>query len=806
MLVSLRWLKDYIDVGLEPGELADRLTMVGLEVDSVSEVKPEFTDVVVARILSIRSHPNADKLSLCEVTTGDKNYPIVCGAKNVEVGDIVPLAPVGATIPGGYTIKSSRIRGELSEGMLCSEDELGIGEDATGIMILPEGLSPGEDLATALDLKDIVFDVGITPNRSDCLSIIGVAREVAAITGERLKLPEIVFSEARDDIQEITSVDILGPDLCPRYTARVIKDVKIKPSPRWMRLRLEAVGLRTINNIVDITNFVMMEFGQPLHAFDFRFLEEGRIVVRGAEEGEEFVSLDEKRRVLRVDTLMICDGVKPVAIAGIMGGLNSEVIDETKTVLLESAYFNPSSIRRTSKWLGMSTDSSFRFERGIDPEGVVRASNRAAQLIADLSGGKICRNYIDKYPEKIKTVKNIPLRVKKVNEILGTKVKAGEVRRILKSLEMGVSKSEDGNYLVTPPTFRLDISREIDLTEEIARIHGYDSVVMSLPAISVRSDVSNREKNLENMIRVILTGHGYSEVVNYSFITPESVNILGLNEDDEGRSFVKIKNPLTEDQSIMRTGIVYGLLDTMRKNANVGCFDLKIFEYGKVFIAQEKGELPLEKERIGGLITGVRYDDLWHFKELLSDFYDMKGCVENLLDGLMIRDVEFKSDDKIPFLHLGRSCEVFVGDRKIGFLGEVHPEVLEKMDLKRKAAVFELDFDFLVEHYTERTFYKGIPRFPSSTRDVAFLVSKDMEGGRMLDFALGENEELLEKVAIFDVYDRKGIPDGMKSIALRFTYRSSGRTLTDDEVDNAHDRIIGRIVGLTGAKIRGKED
>ena len=806
MLVSLRWLKDYVDIEAGPEELADGLTMAGLEVESVNEVAPEFSCVVVAKILSIRPHPNADKLTLCEVTTGDKDYPVVCGAKNINVGDIVPLALVGAAIPGGYTIKSSRIRGELSNGMLCSEDELGIGEDATGIMILSKELPVGEDLTAALGLKDTVFDVGVTPNRSDCLSVIGIAREVAAMTGKKLKLPKIVFPEMEEDIEDITSVENLAPDLCPRYTVRVVKNVKIMPSPRWMRLRLEAAGIRAINNIVDITNFVMMEFGQPLHAFDFRFIEDGRILIRSSREGEEFVSLDEKTRSLKADTLMICDGVKPVAIAGIMGGLNSEVRADTEMVLLESAYFNPASIRKTSRWLRMSTDSSFRFERGVDPEGVVRASARAAQLMAELSGGEICKNYIDRYPRRIKKVKNISLRLTKVNEILGSKIKAGEIKKILDSLEMVVSRVEEGKYHVTPPTFRTDISREIDLIEEIIRTHGYDNIPVSFPAVSVKTDVKSKEDILEDKVRTILTGCGYSEVINYSFIAQESADILGLEEDDRGRRFVKIRNPLTEDQSVMRTGLVYGLLDTMRKNANAGCFDLKIFERGRVFAAQEKGKLPLERDMLAGLITGSRYDDLWHFKDLLSDFFDMKGCVENLFDGLMIRDARFKSDTDVPFLHPGKSCGIFVGDRKIGIMGEIHPEVLEKVDLKRKAVIFEIDFDLLAAHYTGKIFCREIPRFPSSMRDVAFLVDEDIEGGSILELIPQESEELLEKAAIFDVYTGQGIPDGMKSLALRFTYRSPDRTLTDDEVDVVHDRIVEKIVGLSNARIRGRNN
>lgn len=804
MLVSFRWLRDYVDIEVAPGELADRLTMVGLEVESVNEIAPEFSGVVVAKILSIRPHPNADKLTLCEVTTGDKNYPVVCGAGNINAGDIVPLALEGATIPGGYTIKSSRIRGELSRGMLCSEDELGIGEDATGIMLLPDKLPLGEDLAVALDLKDTVFDIGVTPNRSDCLSVIGIAREVAAITGKKLKLPEITFRETEEDINNITSVENLVPDLCPRYTVRVIKNVRVMPSPRWMRLRLEACGIRAINNVVDITNFVMMESGQPLHAFDFRYLEEGKIVVRGSQEGEEFVSLDGKTRSLQEGTPMICDGVKPVAIAGIMGGLNSEVRDDTETVLLESAYFNPSSIHRTSKGLGISTEASFRFERGVDPENVLRASARAARLMAELSCGKICKNYIDQYPRRIERAENIPLRLKKVNEIIGSKINAGEIRKILKSLDMEVSKVKTGEYHITPPTFRTDITREIDLVEEIIRVHGYDNIPVSLPTFSVKPCMRSKDSVVEDKLRAILTGHGYFEVINYSFTSPESTDILCLKDVNKGRRFIRIRNPLTEDQSVMRTSLVYGLLETMRKNANVGCFDLKIFEKGKIFIAREKNELPIERNMVAGLVTGLRCADLWH-KGLLSDFYDVKGCLEDLFDGLMITDARFKSDADVPFLHPGKSCKIFSGDGEIGFMGEINPEVLEKMGLKRNTVVFEIDFDALVMHYTGKIFYRDISRFPPCTRDVAFLVDKDVEGGQILDLAPREDEELLEKVAVFDVYEGKGVPEGMKSIALRFTYRSPDRTLTDNEVDHIHGRIVEKIAGSTGAKIRGRD-
>jgi phenylalanyl-tRNA synthetase beta chain len=805
MLVSLRWLRDYIDIEISPEDLAERLTMAGLEVDSIEETTPGFSGVIVSRILSVKPHPGSEKLSICEVATGEETLPIVCGAPNVSEGILVPLATVGATIPGDYTIKRSKIRGELSEGMLCSEEELGIGEDASGIMILPESLKPGEDLASALDLKDIVLDVAITPNRSDCLSIIGIAREVAALTGKKLRYPEIKFAETEEDINSVTSVDILSPELCPRYTARVIKNVKVKPSPSWIRMRLEAVGVRTINNIVDVTNFVMMEFGQPLHAFDFRFLEEGRIVVRGAGEGEEFVSLDEKARILSSDTLMICDGVKPVAVAGIMGGLNSEVIEDTETMLLESAYFNPSSIRKSSRNLAMSTDAAFRFERGIDPEGVIRASDRAAQLIADLSGGTVCKGYIDQYPRKVESFKDILLRVDRVREIIGTEINASKIVDILEGLEMVVKEDKQGNYLITPPTFRVDIEREIDLIEEISRILGYENIPVTLPAISAGSESNDKKKILEGKIREILNGNGYTEVINYSFTTPDSVNILGLGDDDEGRRFVILREPLSEDMSVMRTDLVSALLETMRKNINVGNFNLRIFEIGKIFIANKAGELPDERERLGGLLTGSRYEEEWHSKKDYADFYDLKGCLENIFEMLKIRNVSYESDCEVPFLHPGRSCTVKVDGRILGFLGEIHSGIRKRMDIKDRAIVFELDFSLLADLFSEEMRYRDIPRYPSTSRDVAFLVDNSLESGTILSMALGMREELLENICIFDVYSGKGIPDGMKSLAIRFTYRSPAKTLTDSEVNEAHRRIVENIAEKTGAKIRGME-
>ena len=805
MKVSLRWLKDYVDIDIDTKDLANRLTMAGLEVDSIGPFRPSFEGVVTAKILSVKPHPQADKLSLCEVTTGDRAVPIVCGAPNVKAGQVVALATVGAVIPGGYAIKSSRIRGELSEGMLCSEDELGIGEDNTGILVLPENLPLGRDLVEVLNLGDTVFDIGVTPNRADCLSIIGIAREIAALTGKKLRYPQIKFPESAEDIRSATSVQILDPEMCPRYSARLVRKVRIKPSPRWMRLRLEAVGLRSINNVVDITNFVMMELGQPLHAFDFRFLEEGRIVVRRSKEGEPFVSLDGKTRTLNAETLMICDGVKPVAIAGIMGGENSEVKDDTQTVLLESAYFNPTTIRRGGKWLGMSTDAAFRFERGIDPEGVLRALNRAAQLMSELAGGAVSRGYIDEYPRKVETARNIPLRSERVAEVLGIKATTAEIRRILRGLEMSVEKGKGGYFEVTPPTFRVDLLREIDLIEEIARIRGYDAIPATLPPIPAGTATTDARRSFMDRVRTVLTGYGYTEVINYSFTTPASADIQGLAEGDDGRKFVRIANPLTEDQAVMRTGILYGLLDTVRRNIRAGCNDLKIFELGKVFINRAEGELPMEEERIGGLITGARYDHLWHFKDLEADFYDLKGCVENILEALRIRDAEFRPRTDVPCLHPGRACGIYVKGRDAGTLGEINPDVLGRLDLPRRVTVFDLSFDVLLGAYSRKVAYREFSRFPAITRDVALLVRKDLDARRLLEILRENPEELLENADIFDVYIGEGLPGDTKSLGLRMTYRSAVRTLTDEEISQVHNRIVRHLVQATEARIRGEE-
>ena len=801
MLVSLKWLKDYVDLELPPQALADKLTMAGLEVDEIKTIAHRFSGVVVAKILSVRPHPSADKLSLCDVTDGTGTYPVVCGAKNIKAGDVVPLAKIGAVIPGGYTIKSTALRGEKSDGMLCSEAELEIGDDTSGIMQLPLDLTPGTPLETALNLGDTVLDVGITPNRSDCLSMIGIAREVAALTGQSLKIPAVTLQESSDDIALHSSVSIRDADLCPRYAARMIQNVKIGDSPFWLKTRLEAAGMRPINNVVDVTNFVMLEMGQPLHAFDFRFLEEGRIVVRKSKANEVFVSLDEKSRVLPPDTLLICDGKKPVAIAGIMGGLNSEVKEDTQTIFLESAYFNPSSIRRSSRRLAMPTDAAFRFERGIDPEGVIRALNRAAQLMAELSGGSIFKNYLDEYPQKITPVENIALRLSIIREIIGTAIAANEVIRILESIGMTVRPDGEGKYRVTPPTFRVDIEREIDLIEEVVRLYGYDRVEATLPAVSVTETAVIPRLNLEEKIRRLLTGGGYSEIINYSFTSPASVDDLNLPPDDERRNLVLIKNPLTEDQSVMRTTLAYGLLETLKRNMNNASFNLKVFEIGRIFLGRGAGELPEERNILAALLAGKASDDLWGSK-VPVDFYDLKGSLENIFHDLKMEPCGYREELSEPFLHPGQSCGLYFQEKKVGSLGQVHPEVLQKMDVKSAAYLFEIDLDMLEKQINGSIRYREISKFPAVQRDVAFVVSRSMQAQKMLEIVLSQHEDLLENVGIFDIYAGKGLEEGTKSLGLRFSYRALDRTLTDAEINAIHEKIVHNTVRLTGAKIR----
>jgi phenylalanyl-tRNA synthetase beta chain len=792
MKVSLNWIKDFVEIRIGLKELINLLTMAGLEVEEAVSVGEGFEKVVVAEIQSVRRHPNADRLSLVEVKTQQQNFSIVCGATNIKGGQKVPLALVGARLPNGIEIKKSKIRGVPSEGMLCSETELGLGKDASGILILPPHVPLGVDLGEALGLKDTLLDISITPNRPDCLCVIGAAREIAALTHQKVKHPSLSLSDRGEEIHQKTSVTILDQDLCPRYVARMIEGVKIGPSPHWMSDRLEKVGIRSINNVVDVTNYIMMEYGQPLHAFDFEWLEEGRIVVRRAKEGEEFVTLDGVKRTLDGEMLMICDGVKPVAIAGVMGGLNSEIREDTGTVLLESAYFNPAGNRRTSKKLGLETEAAYRFGRGIDYGGCLSAANRATQLIQELAGGRVVEGVVDVYPVPIKP-KPIRLSVRTIHQVLGTEVSAEQVTNYLEDLGLEVRRENEDVLVVTPPSFRGDLAREIDLIEEVARLDGYERIPTTIPKGPPSSEERSKEFLMERRLVDTLVIHGYHEVVTYSFTSPSSWDILGLPPDDPRRQHLRILNPLTEDLSVMRTTLIPGLMETARYNLSRKNSNLKLFELKKVFLPQEGERLPKEVKILAGLAMGFDRDPHWAFSPRSVDFYDIKGCVEDLLDALMIKGARFNQAGDVPYLHPGKTSSVVLDQEVLGAFGEVHPEVLGHYEIHGKVYLFEMDFGKMVKGARGEKRFQPLPKFPAVYRDLSVILDKALEAERVMEAILSFRQDFVEEITLFDIYQGPPIPDGKKGISYRIRYRASDRTLTDEEVNQYHEKIFSGL-------------
>lgn len=796
MKVCLSWLKKYVHVDMPPSGLADALTMVGLEVDTFSDRYDYLDRVVVGRIDGVDAHANIDGLKICRVDIGHRKLTVVCGASNVAKGILVPCALPGTSLPGGNVLKQRLIHAEGSEGMLCSEVELGLGARGDGIMILKQDLAVGKPLNKALGLSDFVFEIDLTPNRSDCLSIIGIAREIAALWKTRVIYPQISLPEVFDDILNYTSVTILDPDLCPRYAAMLVFDVAVGPSPFWLQDRLISVGLKPINNIVDATNFVMMETGQPLHAFDFDRLAQNRIVVRVAQEGETFITLDQKERCLDSEMLMICDGEKSVAIGGVMGGLNSEVEDTTTRVLLESAYFDPVCIRKTSKKLGLSTDASQRFERGADPRGTITALHRVAQIIAEISGGKVVSGTIDEnpkpFPEKI-----IDLSVNALNRHLGTRLSQDEIESYLRSIEFDIQKNDNDKLWVFPPSCRVDISRFEDLTEEVARLLGYNNIETTFPLIPADARKASKQIDSRNRIKHLMAGLGFTEVINYSFISKLSCDRLELRSDDPKRRAIEILNPLSEDQSVMRTSLIPGLLETMRHNLTMQNRNLKLFEIGNVFFStQEADSQPVEVELLAGLWTGIRNDALWFSKEIHCDFYDLKGVIEELLRSLRVDNPSFGGlqPEFCSYTKFGFTAEIFLANQAIGLVGELHPNVLRNYDLKQTAYVFELNLNQLIKDIPDTKSARPIPRFPATARDITLIVDKNVEAFKILKSVEALNEDLVENLQLFDVFEGYPIPSGKKSISFRISYRSFHETLDDDTVNRIHQNIAERLL------------
>ncbi len=795
MKVTVNWLKTYTDFAYSLSELADRLAMLGIEVESIKQLGAELTGVVVGKVTTIRPHPDADKLVLCQVDVDDESeLQIVCGAPNVREGMLAPVATVGTELPNGLKIKRAKLRGAESNGMLCSEKELGLSDDAAGLMELPTEMPIGTPLAKALGLDDVVLELEVTPNRPDCLSLIGVAREIRADTGNPLKLPEVKLGQGNVDIQRTTSVTIEAPDLCPRYAARVIQGVKVGQSPAWLQRRLETVGIGVINNIVDITNFVLMEYGQPLHAFDYHKLYENRIVVRRAIQGESLTTLDETEHELDSTMLVIADAQKPVALAGVMGGYNSEIRAETCDILLESAYFQPTSIRATAKALGIQTEASYRFERGTDPEAVIPALNRAAQLMVELAGGTICNGIVDVYPGKRQPVQ-VELRPDRVNFVLGTQLTATQMHDILTRLGFDVNDTRPAEYRVTVPTFRPDVTREIDLIEEIARVYGYDNIPTALPKGDIPIPTSDTQTEVRRQIKHFLISTGMMEAINYSFCNPDSFNRMRLNADDPRREALQLQNPLSPEMSVLRTTLLLSLLANAQHNHNHQVDTIALFEISTVFIQGK------EPSRVAGILAGQIGNGVYEDPYRHPDFLDIKGIVEGMLEVCGINDYTLAKTVE-PTFHPGRNAEVLLAAQRIGIFGEVHPEVLDNYDLPYKAYLFEFDLEALTKYAEFNKRFEPMSIYPKVQRDLAIVLDANIPSNRPIEFIRAAGGELVESVHLFDVYEGEQVPDGKRSLAYTIAYHSATGTLTDKAVNSVHANVIERLNRELGAELR----
>ena len=775
--------------------LAEALTMKGLEVESITDRYDYLKTVVVGRVVSISPHPNSTELRCCVVDSGEKRIPVVCGAPNVHVNCLSALALPGTQLPDGMVIESSSIRGADSEGMLCSEAELGLGPDRSGIMLLNPTLTTGHTLASALDLSDMVLEIGLTPNRSDCLSLIGIAREVAAIQKVPLSLPDIKLPEGQGTIHKMTSVSILAPGHCPRYAARILTGAAVGPSPYWLQDRLISIGIRPVNNVVDITNFVMMETGQPLHAFDFDRLAGHRIVVRTAVSGEPFTTLDHKTRTLTADMLMICDGEKPVAIAGVMGGCNSEIEPATQSILIESACFDPSSIRKTSKYFGMNTDASHRFERGVDPEGTVFALDRAASLMADICGGVLIEGVVDERPV-VREIKPLILSAEAANRLLGTQIDSAAMDSMLQSIGFSVEPLNPDQLRVIPPSFRVDVSRPVDLVEEIARLSGYERIPTTFPVIPEGSSRAFPSQTPREQVLKLMTGFGFSETITYSFVHPESCKHLRLESGDPRTRALHVLNPLSEDQGIMRTSLIPGILETVYRNISRQSRNLKLFEIGNIFVSNGQDVLPDEIEMLSGLWTGARQEVSWHAADTACDFYDLKGAVEALLTALHITDTRFTRNTALscPYLKPGYAAGIHCGPLMVGYIGQVHAETLGYFNIKQPVYVFEIDIQKLFSCVSDVHQTSGIPRFPSVARDITLILSKPLESSQIIDMVHEMHDPLVESVLLFDVFEGGHLPSNKKSLSFRLTYRSVEGTLEDEAVNTLHKNISEKLV------------
>ncbi len=811
MKFTLSWLSSFVSFDLSPLVLADKLTMLGLEVEQVVSLSEGLDKIIVARVVDVKKHPNADRLSLCAVDKGDEVVSVVCGAPNVRAGLLVAMALPGAVMADGMKIKKAKVRGEKSMGMICSQKELGIGDGHDGIFELPGKHEPGTQLVDALELDDVMIEVDLTPNRSDCASVLGIAREVAALSGSRVSLPVVADKQTPTSDQDF-SVEIKAVELCSRYAAQKVENVKIAPSPWWLQRQLLAVGMRPVNNVVDVTNFVMLEYGQPLHAFDYDTLEGSKIVVRCPVAGEEkFTTLDGVERELTEDTLLICDGRGPVAIAGVMGGLDSEVTDETCTVLLESACFDPISIRKTAKRLKLPSEASYRFERGVDPDVALHALARATALLQEVAGGVPSNGVIDLYPGKKERLV-LDLRVSRVNAISGLDLEQKQIADYLAAIEFGVDCSLADVVKVEVPGFRPDIEREIDLIEEVVRLFGYDNVPTTMPDMQMESPAGNVMRDFRTEVANIFLAGGFAEVVNYSFTSVDNVDKVLLSESDRRRDLVKLLNPLSEDQAVLRSMLLPTMLENVSRNINFQNLDIKIFEIGKVFRSVGADKQPEERYQLCAVCSGERYPlaESLYFSGKKADFFDLKGLAESLLRELRLdfrqEKIEFVDSgvDTEPYAEQGMGVHIKADGKNIGFVALLAKEVAANFSIKQPVWFLEIDLDEFGSLAREKVVFKPLPRYPQVKRDIALLVPESVRAGELLRTILAHKnkENLIEEARLFDVYKGKSVESGMKSVAISVSYRAKDRTLDDKTVDELHEKIVNSLMEKFAARYR----
>jgi len=800
MRVSLKWLKDYLNINITGKDLASRLNMAGNEVKAVEIIGGSWNNVVIGQILAVNPHPNADRLRLATITTGTEQHTVVCGAPNLTVGDKIAFAIVGAELKDGHTgqvvrLKPAKIRGIESKGMVCSEMELGLSQNHEGILVLP----PDAPLGIALGeyLGDVIIDLDVTPNRPDCLSVIGIAREAAVLTGQKIRIVEPYYEETTTAISEMIGVEIMAPELCPRYSVTLIKDIKIMPSPKWMQDRLIASGMRPINNIVDISNYVMLEYGNPLHTFDYDKIVGKKIIVRRAQDGEIIVSLDGVERKLNSEMLVISDTARAVAVAGVMGGANSEVTDQTRNILLESASFNPFNIHSTGAVLNLPSEARYRFERGIASGLTLPALRRATQLIAELGGGKVCQGYIDVYPGK-NPLSPISLSCLKMQRLLGIEYSQDEVLQTLTVLGFECQTTEKpGDIMVTPPFWRSDIHLEVDLMEEVARIRGYDNIPTTLLAEPIPHHNPDPSYDLKINIRQRLVDDGFCEVLNFSLTSLDMLRKLNPERIPVDPLPMRVANPMTAEMEYLRISFRPMLLTAFAANRRYEDGSIRLFELGKIYLRQEKG-LPDERETVCGVMGGLRFAKSWQNNEDKLDFFDIKGVVEGILSGLGLK-YKFEKGQDVS-LHPNKQADIYLEGKKIGVVGEVHPKVLFAFDIVEPVYLLEIDLKSMVAFTTVDKSYKPIPKYPSIVRDMALIVDAQVSHQSLLKAINSFN--MVEQVEIFDVYSGGQIESGKKSLAYRISYRSPNYTLKDEEVNQVHQKILDRLNSEFGAILR----